>query len=84
MTTNTGTLNIIARHATTDGWSIMIDLTDDGYICPVYRVSSVHPDGTFLPFMVERTESAARAQANKLWLRMMGREKMIGYGGPAI
>jgi hypothetical protein len=84
MTTNTA-LNIIAKHPTERGWSIMIDLTSEGYKYPVYQVSSVHPDGTYLPFTTERTEDAARAEANKLWLRMMGREpKMIGYGGPAL
>jgi len=83
MTTKTA-LNIIAKHATTDGWSIMIDLTSKGYKRPVYQVSNVHPDGTYLPFVAELTEAAARAAANKLWLRMMGRETMIGYGGPAL
>jgi hypothetical protein len=83
MTTNAA-LNIIAKHPTTDGWSIMIDLTSEGYKLPVYQVSSVHPDGTYLPFAAERSEADARFAANKLWLRMMGRETMIGYGGPAL
>ncbi len=33
---------------------------------------------------IKTTEAAARESANKLWLRIKGRETMIGYGGPAI
>jgi hypothetical protein len=83
MTTNTA-LNIIAKHPTERGWSVMIDLTSQGYKRSVYQVSSVHPDGTYLPFTVENSEADARMAANNLWLRMMGRETMIGYGGPAL
>lgn len=84
MTTTTADLNIIARHATENGWSIMIDLTSEGYTCPVYRISRVAPGGKFLPLATKTGETAAREVANKYWLRDKGRERMIGYGGPAI
>lgn len=33
---------------------------------------------------IQNSEKAARESANRLWLRLKGRETMIGYGGPAI
>lgn len=33
---------------------------------------------------MQNTEKAARESANRLWLRLKGRETMIGCGAPAI
>lgn len=33
---------------------------------------------------IQSTEKAARESANRLWLRLKGRETMIGCGAPAV
>jgi hypothetical protein len=70
--------NMIARHATENGWSIGINKTSQGYVCEVFEVARIAPGGKYLVMSHHRTEKLARAAANKLWLRDMGREVMIG------
>lgn len=60
-------MNIIARHATINGWSIAINRTSKGYRCEMFVVNRVDPDGTMLSLGALPTETEARKVANRFW-----------------
>lgn len=75
--TQTGT-QIIARHATLNGFSVAIIRERNAY-----RVVRIGDDGAMVTFDWSKTEKGAREIANRLWMRDMGRERMIGVGALA-
>lgn len=60
-------MNIIARHATTAGWSIAINRTSQGYRREMFVVNRVSPDGAMLSLEALPTEAEARKVANRFW-----------------
>lgn len=68
-------MQIIARHATENGFSVAIIRERNAY-----RVVRIGDDGAMVTFDGSQTERGAREIANKLWMRDMGREQMIGVG----
>lgn len=73
-------MKVIAKHATIDGYSVAIIRRDPR---SSYEIVRVNPDGKFITWDFATYRDTARAMANKLWLRDMGRETMIG-GAPAL